>query len=70
MSDIPLHAIRRPERAGHSHSYHGSMSTSRRKQDKKRNGKYASDEALGLLLAQYDEEDEHHEQREIMSPVR
>ena len=46
------------------------MSTSRRKQDKKRNGKYASDEALGLLLAQYDEEDEHHEQREIMSPVR
>ena len=48
MSDIPLHAIRRPEQAGHSHSYHGSMSTSRRKQDKKRNGKYASDEALGL----------------------
>ena len=70
MSDIPLYTIRKPEQAGNSHSYHGSMSTSHRKLDKKRNGKYASDEKIGLSLAQYDEEDEYDEQREIMSPVR
>ena len=71
MSDIPLHIIR-PEQAGNSYSYNGSMSTSRRKQDNKRNGKYAGDneEEAGLLAAQYDAEDEYDEQREIMSPVR
>ena len=70
MSDIPLHTIR-PKQAGNFSSYNGSVSTSRRKQNKKRNGKYAGDEEeAGLLAVQYDAEDEYDEQREIMSAVR
>ena len=71
MSDIPLRSIRRqkpPEQAGFSRSYTGNMTTSRRNQDGKRNGKYMGDpeEEAGLL---YDAEDEYNELRGAMSPV-